>query len=41
MALVITSIILALIGLALGGGGLWLALLGGSLFISWPVSPSW
>ncbi len=32
MAVIITSIILALIGLALGGGGLWLVLLGGSPF---------
>ena len=32
MAILITSIILALIGLALGGGGLWLVLLGGSFF---------
>lgn len=32
MAIIITSIILALIGLALGGGGLWLTLLGGSPF---------
>ena len=33
MAILITSIILALIGLALGGGGLWLVLLGGSFFV--------
>ena len=32
MAILITSIILALVGLALGGGGLWLVLLGGSFF---------
>ena len=32
MAIGITSFVLALIGLALGGGGLWLALLGGSFF---------
>ncbi|NTF84687.1 glucose/quinate/shikimate family membrane-bound PQQ-dependent dehydrogenase [Rhizobium rhizogenes] len=32
MAIGITSFVLALIGLALGGGGLWLVLLGGSFF---------
>ncbi|WP_047453215.1 glucose/quinate/shikimate family membrane-bound PQQ-dependent dehydrogenase [Rhizobium rhizogenes] len=32
MAIGITSLVLALIGLALGGGGLWLVLLGGSFF---------
>lgn len=32
MAIVITSILFLLIGLVLGGGGLWLAMLGGSLF---------
>ncbi|HEX8046461.1 glucose/quinate/shikimate family membrane-bound PQQ-dependent dehydrogenase [Rhizobium sp.] len=32
MVIGITSFVLALIGLALGGGGLWLALLGGSFF---------
>ncbi|MEZ2128970.1 MULTISPECIES: glucose/quinate/shikimate family membrane-bound PQQ-dependent dehydrogenase [unclassified Sinorhizobium] len=32
MAIAITSILFLLIGLALGGGGLWLAMLGGSLF---------
>ncbi|MQB41770.1 glucose/quinate/shikimate family membrane-bound PQQ-dependent dehydrogenase [Rhizobium sp. ICMP 5592] len=32
MAIGITSFVLAIIGLALGGGGLWLVLLGGSFF---------
>ncbi|MBB4569423.1 glucose/quinate/shikimate family membrane-bound PQQ-dependent dehydrogenase [Rhizobium leucaenae] len=32
MAIIITSVLLAIIGLFLGGGGLWLVMLGGSFF---------
>ncbi len=32
MAILVTWVLLAIIGLSLGGGGLWLVLLGGSFF---------